>query len=204
MKIKQKFNPDKLFFTSDCHFFHQQILQHCHRPFHDVEDMNKWLIKNWNDVVGVDDDIIVAGDFIHSGNLELIGKILCQLNGKIWLIKGNHDQKNKVERQIVIDSFDGRVYDVMSITVEDEDFPDNQKRLFISHYPHLFWERDAWHLYGHVHSGPRSTSSEVAPFHPLRMDVGVDAWDYKPVSYREIKKAFFKQIELNDARKANS
>jgi calcineurin-like phosphoesterase family protein len=204
MRIKQPFDPDKFFITSDLHFYHDNIRRFCSRPFGTVEEMNSKLIENWNDCVKVDDDIIVAGDFIHSGNLVSIGSILEELNGRIWLVMGNHDQTNKFDRQIVRDSFDNRVYDTLSISVRDTDFPDDQMRFFISHYPHLYWERGAYHCHGHIHSGPLSTASEVAPFHPLRIDIGVDAWDYKPVSYRELKQAFLKQIDLNDARKTVS
>jgi len=76
MKIKHKFNKDKLWFTADNHFFHENIIKFCERPFKNVEDMNQKLIQNWNAVVTKDSDVIIAGDFIHSGRVENIQNIL--------------------------------------------------------------------------------------------------------------------------------
>ena len=42
----------KLFFTSDPHFGHNNILRFCHRPFQDMKHMCQSLIDNWNSVVG--------------------------------------------------------------------------------------------------------------------------------------------------------
>ena len=72
MKIKHKFNKDKLWFTADEHFYHNNIISYCSRPFNNIEEMNNTLITNWNELIQPDDDVIIAGDFIHSGNLILI------------------------------------------------------------------------------------------------------------------------------------
>ena len=60
MKIKYKFNKDKLWFTSDTHFCHENILMYCNRPFKNVVEMNNMLIQNWNNSVKPDDDIIIV------------------------------------------------------------------------------------------------------------------------------------------------
>ena len=49
-----KFNGSGVFFTSDTHFNHTNIIRFCSRPFKDVEHMNETLIANWNRVVGPD------------------------------------------------------------------------------------------------------------------------------------------------------
>ncbi len=43
-----KFNGSGVFFTSDTHFNHTNIIRFCSRPFKDVEHMNETLIANWN------------------------------------------------------------------------------------------------------------------------------------------------------------
>ena len=91
MILNYKFNKDKLFFTSDLHFYHKNIIDFCSRPFENIEHMNAMLIKNWNSVVQPDDDVIIAGDFMFSSNLEYLENILNQLNGTKWLVLGNHD-----------------------------------------------------------------------------------------------------------------
>ena len=82
-----------IWFTSDTHFYHSNIIGFCKRPFKNVEDMNETLIENWNRVVGQDDIVFHLGDFCLGGSAEWT-KILDRLNGKIYLIMGNHDLKN--------------------------------------------------------------------------------------------------------------
>jgi len=80
-----------IYIIADTHFNHQNIIWFAHRPFKDVEDMNKTMIKNWNDTVNDDDLIIHLGDFVYGG-IKKIKEIKNQLNGIMMLIKGNHDK----------------------------------------------------------------------------------------------------------------
>ncbi len=194
MKIKYKFNKDKLWFTSDAHFYHDNIRRYCNRPFETVEDMNDILIANWNSVVKPDDDVIVAGDFIHSGNLEKIQSIIHRLNGKIWLVWGNHCMQNKFERPVIIEMFEGRCYDAMDFQVEDGEVEDGFLKFHVNHYPCEYWTRGAIHLHGHIHSGPKAETSEKTIFKPLRYDIGVDNNNYYPISYEEIKVIITRQL----------
>jgi calcineurin-like phosphoesterase family protein len=181
MNIKYKFNKDKLWFTADTHFYHENIIKYCNRPFKNVEEMNKVLIDNWNKVVKSGDDIIIAGDFIHSGNLELIHSLMDRLNGDKWLCYGNHDYQNKLERDEICRRFNYHCWDSMDFHIEDNKF-------HINHYPCEFWTRGAIHLHGHVHSGPKSISSEVCIKKSMRYDIGIDNNNYKPISYYEVIK----------------
>lgn len=198
MKIKYKFSKDKLWFTSDTHFFHENIIKYCNRPFKDAFEMNEVLIANWNKLVKPDDDIIIAGDFIHSGNLELIHRLMDRLNGDKWLCYGNHDYQNKLERDEISKGFNYHCWDSMDFQVEDSGLEDGFMKFHINHYPCEFWTRNAVHLHGHVHSGPTSSSMEVCKFNPMRYDIGVDNNSFKPVSYEEIKVIIAKQLLRND------
>lgn len=80
----------RYFIISDTHFNHDKIIGYCNRPFKDVDEMNKTLVKNWNNTVSKDDTVIHLGD-VALGNREDAKKILKQLNGHKILIKGNHD-----------------------------------------------------------------------------------------------------------------
>ena len=196
MKIKDKFNKDKLWFMADPHFYHENIIKYCSRPFVDVNEMNITLVQTWNALVQEDADIIIAGDFIHSGNLEVLKNLISRLNGRIWLVYGNHDYQNRLDRQIVKDM----VYhtsDALDFEVTDEELEDGRMRFHITHYPCEFWTRGAVHLFGHVHSGPLSTASEILSFKPLRYDIGVDNNDFKPISYEQIKIIITKQLLRN-------
>jgi calcineurin-like phosphoesterase family protein len=198
MKIKYKFNKDKLWFISDTHFYHENIIKYCNRPFKDVFEMNEVLISNWNNLVKPSDDIIIAGDFIHSGNLQLVHSIMDRLNGDKWLCYGNHDYQNKLERDEVCRRFNYHCWDSMDFQVEDFELEDGFMKFHINHYPCEFWTRGAVHLHGHVHSGPTSSSMEVCKFNPMRYDIGVDNNNFKPVSYEEIKVIIAKQLPRND------
>jgi len=197
MKLK-KINRDKLYFTSDPHLHHKNIIEYCNRPYNDIIVHDTSLILNWNNKVPKDADVIVGGDFIFTSSLEHLKDLVNTLNGTIHLILGNHDYRNRLDRNSVKEIFSGRVYDVATLEVDDDELEDGKMTLFISHYPHMFWQRNTVHLHGHVHSGPNSTASEVVPFHPYRYDIGVDNNNYEPISYHELKVILTKRQLRNE------
>ena len=81
----------KIFVIADTHFFHENIIKYCDRPFSSVEDMNNTIIKNWNEVVSNDDIVLHLGD-VSLGKKEETAKIIRKLKGRKILIKGNHDR----------------------------------------------------------------------------------------------------------------
>ena len=89
-----------IFFTSDCHFGHKKILTMGNgRPFETMEDMESKLIENWNKKILSNDDIVyVLGDMFWNYNSKKIKEILSQLNGKKYLILGNHDRLTPNEK----------------------------------------------------------------------------------------------------------
>ena len=187
MRIKKPFDKDKVFFTSDTHFHHTNIIEFCNRPFGDVRTMDSALLANWNKVVPKDGHVFHLGDFIWTDNLGYIQEIIKKLNGTMYLCLGNHDYKNKLDRDAVKEMLDGHLYDVLTIEVDDNELEDDKAVFFMSHYPHMYWQRNTTHLHGHVHSGPGSTSSELVPDHNFRYDVGVDNNNFAPISYHDLK-----------------
>lgn len=187
MKIKHKIDKDKLFFTADTHFFDTNVINFCNRPYKDITDMNEQFILNWNDIVPEDGIVVIAGDFAFTGAVEKIKTLLSRLNGKKYLVFGNHCVQNKFQRPVVMQLFDW-CGDILEFTIDDE------VKFCISHYPFEFWTRGAIHLHGHVHSGPKSNASEKPVFKPMRYDIGVDNCNYRPISYEELKIIITKQI----------
>lgn len=84
---------NRIYFISDLHLSHNNIIKYCNRPYENVEDMNNDIIKRWNSVVSKNDTVWVLGD-IGLGKKENIKKLLLQLNGHKKLIMGNHDRWN--------------------------------------------------------------------------------------------------------------
>lgn len=78
--MNYKFDGSRVFFTSDTHFNHTNIIKFCSRPFKDVSHMNETIISNWNRVVGPDDIVFHLGDFCLGGSAEWIN-VLNRLNG---------------------------------------------------------------------------------------------------------------------------
>ena len=78
-----------IYFTSDFHFSHRNVIKYCNRPFSDVHEMNKALTSLWNDTVKPEDTVYFLGDFSLNKNVTKV--IAPMLNGKKILIPGNHD-----------------------------------------------------------------------------------------------------------------
>lgn len=66
--MNYKFDGAKVFFTSDTHFTHANIIRFCSRPFKNVEEMDETMIANWNRVVGENDIVFHLGDFCMGGS----------------------------------------------------------------------------------------------------------------------------------------
>ena len=185
-----KFNAEHTFFTSDTHFNHANIIKFCNRPFKDVEQMNEVMITNWNNAISKDDTVFHLGDFCLGGAAEWT-KILDRLNGKIYLIMGNHDLKNI--RQGFISRFE-HVAMQMHIVV-------GKQRIYLCHYPFLCFEgsyKDVWQLFGHVHTRRNNTGNDAERLqflYPTQYDVGVDNNGFAPVSFGQVKRIINKQTE---------
>jgi len=186
MRIKENFNKDKVFFTSDTHFYHKNIIEFCNRPFQDEFYMNESLINNWNKVVPKDGIVFHAGDFAMTGRIDYIKELVSKLNGKIYLTLGNHCYQNRFDRQVIREIFH-QTDDIFYFTIQDEELEGGRANFQICHYPLMFWKRGAFMLHGHVHSGPFSTANEKVPFHAMRYDIGVDNNDFTPISYHKLK-----------------
>ena len=188
--IEYKFEADGVWFTSDTHFGHENIIRFCGRPFKNAAEMNEELIRRWNATVPEDGIVFHLGDFCCGGSKKW-NEIMYRLNGRIYLILGNHDMKNI--RQGYMGRFE-HVTQQMCIRVGGQS-------IILNHNPFLAYGgayRDVWQLFGHVHSGPRSTTgldhSRLKYLFPLQYDVGVDNNDFRPVSFWEVKEKIEAQL----------
>ena len=87
-----------IFYISDTHFGHKNVLKYDNRPYFTVAEMDADLIRRWNNAVKPTDTVYHLGDFSWLKPAEE-SEILQQLNGTKILIRGNHDYKPTAERE---------------------------------------------------------------------------------------------------------
>lgn len=190
MDIRTRGFSEHIFFTSDTHFGHKNVIQYCNRPFSSIEEMDETIIANWNSVVRPSDTVIHLGDFALGGK-GTIPAYLDRLNGHILLMKGNHDRPRSFWRQ-----FEGKV-DVLDygyqMGIALQDHKDIHGVIF-SHRPMELNKIPVGYLnfHGHIHSTPTNRKYNVLP----HIDVGVDYWGFTPVTMRTILDTMLKE---NDA-----
>jgi len=192
-----KFEKQNIFFTSDLHLGHHNVIKYDNRPFKDVDEMHSTLLKNWNSVVGVDDIVFYLGD-LSFGKTELGKWFTHSVNGKIHFILGNHDKMKDI---LKLNRFESIHPYGCEIWVKDEDLKsargsDGYQQIILSHYPILSWNRQhhgSWHLHGHSHQS--ITKSDVGKEYYKRkvIDVGCNGWDYTPLSYTLVKEVMSKR-----------
>lgn len=157
-----------IYFTSDNHFFHRNIIEYSNRPFRDVDHMNETMISNWNTLVQPTDTIYCLGDFGFS-RVDKLQRLFDRLVGQKHLILGNHDKES---RKL---SGWASVGHYIELRIDG-------KFIVLFHYAPRVWNRchhGSICLYGHSHGSMPGNSQSL--------DVGVDCWDYRPVTLRDIE-----------------
>jgi len=183
-----------IWFTSDTHFGHENVIKYSKRPWSNVEEMNEGLIERWNARVGPKDTVYHLGDFCLTKRIDLIDPWLERLNGKIHLVKGNHDdwtrrfdrllQKNKTKIEWIRD------YAEKTFSVDGKKW-----KFVLCHFPLLFWHHShhgSIMLHGHCHGSANQRNLDVR-----RLDVGVDCHDWYPIALEDIIISM-KDIGFND------
>lgn len=163
-----------IYFTSDLHLGHGNIIKYCNRPFKNAEEMDESIIARWNGRVEKDDTVYILGDFTKAESADVINAYLCRLKGRKILIAGNHDDFIKQNAPLL--KFDG-VYDYKELKT-------GGVYAVLFHYPILSWNRmqsGAVCLHGHVH-GKTADCLGIENLY----DVGVDAHDFLPVTLMEV------------------
>lgn len=169
------------FYTADTHFGHKLMLSSTlprPRPFDSTQEMDEFLIRVWNEVVGDEDIVYHLGDFAFGLHDEgRVRNIFSRLRGRKILVLGNHDyeKRNKVHRVIA-----GLGWEKI---VQHYDTEDEGEHVFLSHYAQRTWpgiRKGGWHFYGHCHGS-------LPPLGRSR-DVGVDCPDtgYAPRTFKQL------------------
>lgn len=168
-----------VFFTSDNHFSHANIIPYCGRPFRDAQEMDDEMVRLWNERVTPDDTVVHLGDFAF-GPVENIGRVRARLNGIVWLIRGNHDRSAARMLEMGFDvvlnelNWDPRI--ALGCTDSGAPF-----RVFMRHRPprtEVWREHADVFLCGHVHNHWARRGNVI--------NVGVDVSGFRPLTLDEL------------------
>lgn len=194
----------KIYISSDCHYFHNNILRYCNRPFQNSDEMNEELIYQHNKIVKKDDIVYNLGDFTFR-SVQGAVEVLKRLNGRHRFIRGNHDEWLFDKSNNNFDAFrsiqdellkQGSTKEKVEWVKDYYEFRENGQLYCLFHFPLYTWHhsyKGAMHLYGHTHA-----SIEDQRPNGRQMDVGVDnakliTGDYRPFSLEEVTKILLKR-----------
>ncbi|MER8966670.1 metallophosphoesterase [Mesorhizobium sp. M0145] len=157
-----------IYFTADTHFSDPRILRIDRRPFGSLAEHDRSLIAFWNETVGPDDEIWHLGDFAR-GSAAFVSSLLASLHGSKHLIIGNNDAAATIEAT------------GWASTQHYKELALDGSLLILCHYPFRTWNqigRKSIDLHGHSHGRLTPVTRQY--------DVGVDSWDFRPVTLTTI------------------
>lgn len=154
-------------FISDTHFFHENIIRFCNRPFASADEMNAAIVKNWNAVVAPQDFVYHLGDVFIKGTEKARAELVHALNGRKRLIVGNHDD-TLFKQPHVVSAFEKIMY---WHGFKEENFT-------ATHVPHEIRRiRDGeFNVHGHIHQNIEENLAyinvcvEQINYTPMHMD----------------------------------
>jgi len=159
-----------VFFTADTHFGHGAARPFHRRPFATTAEMDAAMVQRWNAAVAPEDDVWHLGDFAVRHRAP--GALLEGLHGRKHLVPGNNDPAD-------IQALPGWT----SVTPYMELHVDGTL-LVLCHYAFRTWRdmpKGALNLHGHSHGRLRPQTRQF--------DVGVDVWDFRPITLADLKGA---------------
>ena len=184
-----------IFYTSDQHFGHYNVIRNCNRPFSSVEEMDEYMIAQWNTTVRQTDEVYILGDFIYRSS-QPPENYLRRLNGKKHLFLGNHD-RHWFEKMNPSDWFES--VDTLRFCQH------GGRKLALCHYPMMSWPggRGTYLLFGHLHNGFDMPFWPLIAQNELMLNVGVDVNDFRPVAFEKLQEnnACFKAYAARERAK---
>ncbi|WP_134500113.1 metallophosphoesterase family protein [Microvirga pakistanensis] len=154
-----------VFFTSDTHFGDPRVLRIDKRPFKTIPEHDEALVANWNEAVSPDDEVWHLGDFALHARPERIDELLAMLHGRKHLIVGNNDGAATLAAKAWASV---QAYAELNL---------DGRAVVMCHYAFRTWKNmgRGWiDLHGHSHGKLKPQTRQY--------DVGVDAWEYRPVT----------------------
>ena len=167
-----------IYYISDTHFGHANVLGMDGRPFSDIEEMDAALIGYWNERVTEEDDVYIIGDFAYR-NGYATSWYLRQLKGNKHLIIGNHDRYT-IQDKKALECFCS-VEDMMLIN-------DHEHTVSLCHFPIAEWNgkrRGGYHVFGHLHCR-RDEVYQFMSRYDRALNAGCMINGYRPVTLDEL------------------
>ena len=173
MKITEAFQTkkNKLWFMSDLHYNHENVIKFNRRPFENVKEMNWHIEQELITKVGPGDILFDMGDLFWKTDETTMKNVISLASPKEWYkILGNHDNYN-VYRKSYIGTLFTLLSDILEINVDHEG---RNYKLTLCHYPMISWNgkaRGTLMIHGHCHGNIDNINTESTD---LRVDVGFD------------------------------
>jgi len=164
-----------LWWTSDQHFGHANIIKYCSRPFERVSEMDEQMIYRWNQTVRPEETVMVEGDFSFHHEEETT-RILAALHGNKILVMGNHDRRKSVTYW--------RRVGFAAVVQHYHVMLEGLGAVFIKHEPEPFGATWPVQFNGHVHEKWKTKHYKTTG--QVYVNVGVDQWAFAPVSTQEL------------------
>lgn len=162
-----------IWFTSDTHFCHDNIIKYCNRPYKDSKEMNEALIHNWNSVVKPGDKVYHLGDVVMGqDHRRQFPDIISKLQGKKRLVVGNHDDVKWLSQ--------GNWFQKVGLwrIFDDYNFICTHVPLHPGSLAGRLRNEGGWNVHGHIHDQPSPEGNYLC--------ICVEQTDYRPVHLEEI------------------
>lgn len=174
-----------IFFTSDLHLGHENIVLKSRLQFSDIAEMDEYIIQQWNRKVGSQDEVYILGDFSFRAKTP-VADYLSRLKGRKHLIIGNHDaswMKHMPDAEQYFESIE-----MMKLLKYQK------KMLTLCHYPMLEWPMSRYSdagasflIHGHIHDCTTLDAYAVIKERlPHALNCGVDINHFEPVTFEEL------------------
>ncbi len=191
-----RYEKQNIFFISDLHIGHKNVIKFDGRPFADVDEMHLEMIKRWNSVVGDEDIVYYLGDLAFCRD-ETTKWFIHSIKGKINFILGNHDKMKDI---VKFDRWENIHEYGTEIGIKDDYSlvsrgSGGYQKIIMSHYPILSWNKShygSWMLHGHCHGSLMKSNQDY--YKRKVMDVGCNCIDYTPISYEKVKGIMSKKV----------
>lgn len=165
----------KVYFWSDHHFYHKNIIEYSNRPFNTMDEMISTMIKNYNSIVNDEDLVIFGGDIAFASDSITKG-IINVLKGRKLLIYGNHDFQHGKPENISVFT-ESAICAVFPYVIGNRDY-----EILVTHYPiTIDLPKNVINIHGHTHQHLMGDK---------RLNMCVEHTNYSPKSLEDVLEDF--------------